>query len=277
MTREGYERFYREDFFNYLNPFSRPAYVQEIEQTTDDAIVTPTKAKLIPYLLPYVPEKARVLDVGAGFGQVLYLLGKMKGIDGTGLEPDPFSRQIAAEKMGVTLSPETVEEFLAGTHEPYDLIVLNQTFEHLLEPLQTLQGLAKILKPDGVIYIGVPNAWNPQIPMPLFYQVAHTYNYTPHTLAQFAEQAGLFLTHVRDPDGYPLEVIMAQKGSVHPVVSPERIVQGSDWKELKSRLYTKKMKGMIRGLAKKILAPFMGRSATQKLRERIDRLTGYRY
>ncbi len=281
MSDKGYEDFYRSEFFDYLNPYARPAYVEEIERTTDPTCETPTKKMIMPFIRNYVPVGGRVLDVGAGFGQVLYLLKKEKNITGIGLEPDPFSRNIAKEKMGIDMLPDLVETYLAkNSGKPdakVDFIVLNQTFEHLMYPLETLKGLAKILKPEGVIYIGVPNAYNPFIPIKLFYQFAHTYNYTPHTMKLFAEKAGLKVIEIKDPLGYPLEVLLAHKNSSYRAEKPERLTQGSSWKDTYRRLRRKKFLNISRGGIKTILGAVIGKNLTEKAKRLIDRTIHYRY
>lgn len=277
MTQANYELFYKEDFFGYLNPFARHAYVTEMEHTRDDTYMTPTKKKLLPYVLPYVKEDGNVLDVGAGLGQMVYLLQKEKHVVATGLEPDPFSREVAKEKMGVELTDMTIEVFLEKNTQQFDFVFMDQTFEHLLSPLQALQGLAKFLAPEGVIYIGVPGTYNPAIHMSLFYQIAHTYNYTPHTMKLFAEQSGLKVIHVREPNGYPLEVMLAHKNSSYKEEIPERMVQGSSWKDVVRRLKRKRFLNNVRGVAKRVLTSAGGDSFKNTVKSFVDRLIGYRY
>jgi|GEM_PF-2559622 2-polyprenyl-3-methyl-5-hydroxy-6-metoxy-1,4-benzoquinol methylase len=277
MTREHYELFYKEDFFDYLNPMDRPGYVAEIEHTTDDAYETPTKKNLLPYLLPWVTQGGRVLDIGAGFGQILYLLKKEKNIEGVGLEPDPYSRAVAKEKMGIELLDATVETFCESDHGLFDLIVMDQTFEHLLTPLQTLQALARMLTPEGIIFISVPGTYNPAISMSLFYQIAHTYNYTPHTLRLFAQQSGLKVISVRDNGGYPLEVILARGDAQYPEEAAERMAPGSDWRDVVRRLKRKSRLNAWRGGAKRFLRNVVGERMTERLRRLLDGITGYRY
>jgi len=277
MTQKGYEDFYQEDFFEYLNPYSRPAYVEEIEHTRDDDYLTPVKRTRLPLIRDYVKEGGRLLDVGAGFGQIPYLLQKEKNVTFVGLEPDPFSRKVAKEKIGVELTDMTVEDFLASNPGEFDFIYMDQVFEHLLTPLEILKGLAKILAPEGVMYIGVPGAYNPQIPMSVFYQLAHTYNYTPHTMALFAKKAGLKVVHLPDPEGYPLEVLLAHENSSYPDEDPSRLVAGSDWKDVVRRLKRKERLNAIRGFAKKIVTTLGGEKLNEKIRSTVDSTTGYQY
>ncbi len=277
MTAEGYEQFYQDDFFTYLNPYSRPAYIEEIERTTDDTYETPSKRLILPYIRDYVKENGNVLDVGAGFGQMVYILRKEKNVSFVGLEPDPGSRSVAKEKMGIDLLPIMVEEFLDTNTQTFDFIFMEQVFEHLLTPLATLKRLANVLAPEGVIYIGVPNGYDPQVPMALFYQLAHTYNYTPATLKKFADAAGLKIISIRDPLGNPLEALLARKDSSYPEEDASRMVAGSDWKDVARRLTRKQRINTLRSFGKKVLTGVFGNTGKERVRRVIDSLIRYRY
>lgn len=277
MTAKGYEDFYKEDFFEYLNPYSRPAYVEEIEHTRDEDFETATKRRILPYVRDYVKEGGRVLDVGAGFGQMLYLLEKEKRTTSVGIEPDPASRKVAAEKIGIELVDTTVEEFLQTDPGRFDFIYMDQVYEHLLTPRETLQGLGELLTPEGVMYIGVPNAWNPQIAMNVFYQIAHTYNYTPATLARFVDTAGLKVISLREPDGYPLEALVARRDSSYPAEKHERLTPGTHWYATAWRLKRKEATNLIRGTVKRSIIAMFGEGTKERIRTTVDRLIRYRY
>lgn len=281
MNQDGYREFYTsEGFFEYLDPFHRPSegYRQDILQTTDDNADTPTKRRVLPFLIDYVPNGGRVLDVGAGFGNLLYLLRKQKGCEVYGLEPGAKLREIARELMGITLWPNAVEEYLAKPSDlRFDMIILNQTFEHLLEPLQVLQGLARRLAPEGVVYIGVPNAFNPSVHMSVFYQVPHTFNYTPHTMKRIGERARLKIIKISDPTAYPLHVLLARQDARYPAVSPDLLRYGADWSEVAHILRRKRVHNVVRGSAGKVLRTILGGRRAEAIKQRVDALMHYRY
>ncbi len=267
MTKKGYDDFYMEDFFEYLNPYGRPHYVNTIEKTTDDTFKTEAEKYTIPFVIPYVKEGGKVLDIGAGFGQILYLLRKLKHVSIYGIEPDPYSRQVAKEKIGIELSADTIEEFLAKNTEKYDYIHLEQVFEHLLDPLVLLKGIANMLTPEGVLYIGVPGTYNYAVAPDRFFELAHTYGYTPATLRLFAEKAGLKIILVRDPMSTGLDVLMTHKDATYPEEKEERMVQGADWKDTKNRLLSRKRYFELRGRLKKIIVSIFGEKIKDRLKK----------
>lgn len=277
MKKEVYDEFYQKYFFEYLDPYSRPAYLETINRTADENFVTPVEKTLFPFIIDYIPEGADVLDVGAGFGNILYLLERKKNIKATGLEPDPHSREIAFKKLGLRLLDITIEDFLKKENYVFDFIILDQTLEHLLNPLEILKGLKVILKPEGLIYIGVPNSYNPQIPIKLFFQLAHVFNFTPHTLNLFAQKSGLKIVKITGPEDYALGVIMSRQESSYSAVKKESLKSGSDWQEIVKILKRKRRLNLIRGITKRILNKIVGNSLIQKLKKIIDKIIHYKY
>lgn len=266
MTREGYETFYKEDFFEYLNPYGRPHYVNTIEKTTDPTFETEAEKRTLPFILPYVKCGGVVLDVGAGFGQILYLLKKEKHVVPYGNEPDPLSRRVAKDKLGIDLSEETIEVFLERNKETFDYIHLEQVFEHLLDPLTTLRHLASRLAPEGVIYIGVPGQYNYQVAPDRFFELAHTYGYTPSTLRLFAQRSGLKIVSVRDPLSSNLEVLMAHTGSSYDEEDKEKLRYGSVWYVTKYRMLGRQLYYRLRHTIRNIIARAFGERVVRALK-----------
>ena len=102
-------------------------------------------------------EQPNVLDIGAGFGHILYALGerypqgKRSAIE--------FS-QVCVEHLrsiGIEVSTQPAEEALAESNEMYDLIILSHVFEHLWDPSLVLRLIHERLTPNGILYIEVPN------------------------------------------------------------------------------------------------------------------------
>lgn len=274
MSQKDYDDFYVQDFFEYLNPFTRPHYVNTIEKTTDPNFITESEKHQLPYILPYVKEGGKVFDVGAGFGQFLYLLKREKKVKVFGVEPDPGSRKIAQERMGIALSPDTVEEYFQREehkNEKFDFIILEQVFEHLLQPLETLRLLGNRLNPQGVIYIGVPGMYNYGVAADRFFELAHTYGYTPAVLKKFADMAGLKLISVRDPFSSCLEVMMALKSSNYAEEKETKTKYGKKWYVTRNRILGKMYYLKFRGVVKKILLTFFGERVKNILRSIVDK------
>ena len=110
--------------------------------------------RVLPSLKP-----GRALEIGAGAGNQLYAL-KSLGWDVEGVEPTPGYASFAREKFEV----EVIEGYFdKNIYEPesFDLIIMAEVLEHFPDPVDLLNSLHGILKPEGYIYIDVPNVLRP--------------------------------------------------------------------------------------------------------------------
>lgn len=94
------------------------------------------------------------LDIGAGEGKTL-LEGLRRGWNVTGID-------IVDNRINTAKSPEV--KFIKARFldyefpiNQYDFIYLDSVLEHVLNPKEYLQKINRILKPGGIVYVGVPN------------------------------------------------------------------------------------------------------------------------
>jgi len=106
------------------------------------------------YPLQFSGKSLRILDVGCGVGKFLNQL-KQRGWNAYGIEP---SDAAVASCCGFGLNVK--KGFLVSEYwrEPYfDVVVLNQVFEHVDNSLSVLDQLYNVIKKDGVVMMNVPN------------------------------------------------------------------------------------------------------------------------
>ena len=103
----------------------------------------------------WVPKNVRVLDIGCGFGKAL-AYHKARGCDVYGVEVDENIRRVA-DKFGFKVQ---VGLFEPDQYEPefFDYVTLDQVIEHVTDPIETLRGVARVLKPGGVAILSTPNS-----------------------------------------------------------------------------------------------------------------------
>jgi SAM-dependent methyltransferase len=141
-------------------------------------------------------EAPAVLDVGTGFGHVLWAFG----------ERYPDSRRLAIEfsdvcvqhlnSIGVEVRVGPVEDVLPALDRRFDVITICHVLEHLLEPARVLTVLGDHLAADGLLYVEVPhiaeaailghpdNAWAPR------YDEPHVGFFSPQSLRRLLEDSG---------------------------------------------------------------------------------------
>lgn len=96
---------------------------------------------------------AKILDVGSAEGGFTKMM-LSEGADCLGLEPD---RDAAREALEDELPLELVSfENFRGKPGGYDIIVFNDVFEHMQDPIVTLEKSRRLLKKNGVILINLP-------------------------------------------------------------------------------------------------------------------------
>ncbi|MDD0840114.1 methyltransferase domain-containing protein [Curvibacter sp. HBC61] len=147
-------------------------------------------------LLAWRPQpQARVLDLGCGAGGLLSAL-MARGLQQVeGLDPDPSAVQ-AARARGLRLREGLIHE--ATTHcagERYDLIVLSHVAEHLRD-LHSLPALARLLAPQGRLYIEVPHPGGyacGERPPYYYFDSEHINHFSAQALARLLAPAGLQL------------------------------------------------------------------------------------
>ena len=152
--------------------------------------------------MKYVPRIGRFLDVGCGRGG---LLAKMRflGFDAHGCEPSPTAAAVA-QGMGL----QVICSDLPGAKYPsdyFDIVHVRSVLEHVHDPTAVISEIKRILKPDGVAFIDVPNHEgvtgkvirnNEDVPM-------HLYSYSPATLGKYFDKAGLRVVSLTTKTRFP--------------------------------------------------------------------------
>ena len=131
----------------------------------------------------------KVLDVGCGVGGILVPFQEAgyvcKGID----IPSEYTR-IGREQLAVHIEEVFIDEF--ETDEKYDIIILSHALEHFLEPLKYLKKINLLLRPNGIVYVEIPDIERPYDWMPLkyFFMLGHVYYYSSLTLNLLMKKSG---------------------------------------------------------------------------------------
>jgi len=99
--------------------------------------------------LQLTPE-SRILDVGCGAGKLLYDLSQLGMSNLSGI--DPFNRHDICYPNGLTIEKKTLDE-IGGL---FDLIMLNHSFEHLADQVETLHLIRDRLSDAGTCMLAVP-------------------------------------------------------------------------------------------------------------------------
>jgi SAM-dependent methyltransferase len=95
------------------------------------------------------------LDIGCSAGSLVYVM-TTKGYRATGIDVDGDAIRLAKLHYSVDVL-EGGAESLIERGEKFDIVVFNHVLEHIHKPLQMLLMVHRILKPDGRVWITLPN------------------------------------------------------------------------------------------------------------------------
>jgi SAM-dependent methyltransferase len=108
-------------------------------------------------LAAHLRPTSRIVDVGCATGGLLAELQRRGFRHLLGLDPSPACAAVAKRLYGIEVRTMTMHE-LTALPERFDAGVLTGVFEHLPELDESITSLRKILQPDGLLYIEVPDA-----------------------------------------------------------------------------------------------------------------------
>lgn len=101
----------------------------------------------------------KVLEIGAAYGETLYWL-KQQGIAGEAIGIDIFQdtrNPSRYKEIDRFIFGDVAQLDLQEYHQHFDLILLPDVLEHIVEPGAVLQKVKSFLKPDGYILVSMPN------------------------------------------------------------------------------------------------------------------------
>ena len=104
----------------------------------------------------FVRPPGSIIDVGCAFGYFLQV-AKSRGWAAEGVEVSPFASRIARENAGVAVHAGTLLD-LRLPASSYDIATMWDMLEHSFDPAGELMEANRILKPDGYLFMTVPNA-----------------------------------------------------------------------------------------------------------------------
>lgn len=96
----------------------------------------------------------RLLDIGCGAGEFLELAGRM-GWSASGCDPDPNVVAMCRSR-GLEVRLGDLESF-SKEAGGFDVVTMNQVIEHVIDPQSLLAGTFGLLRPGGMLWIGLPN------------------------------------------------------------------------------------------------------------------------
>lgn len=145
-------------------------------------------------LSPHAKASSRLLDIGAGGGEFVYLAGKA-GYAARGVEPNRGYAAHARKELDIDVTAATFQEveFDPGS---YDVITLHHVLEHLPDPAAALAQIRSWLTPSGTLMLEVPNVLSTYHSPSRRFHRAHLHTFNRLGLEDLVRNAGFSIVSV---------------------------------------------------------------------------------
>lgn len=169
--------------------------------------------------------KGRLLDVGVGRGEVLSA-ALADEWEAEGVEPSAKFADYAEKRTGVTIWRQPIEKADIPDGS-FDVVILAAVLEHLYNPDEIVEKIARVLRPGGLLFLDVPNEQGLYFKMGNLYQKLrgrdwcvnlsptfppfHVFGFSPRSLRKLLSKHGLEPTHWLV---YPGESVLPSRGGM---------------------------------------------------------------
>lgn len=134
-----------------------------------------------------------VLDIGTATGDLLVALRDLGFTNLHGVEPSPEAARRAREDHGLDVRTGDARE-VGMWDQGFAVICFVAVLEHLVDPVAALRDLTGLLRPDGALYLLVPDAtrFDEHLDAPFQeFSVEHINYFTPASFKNLLAAAGL--------------------------------------------------------------------------------------
>lgn len=152
-------RFYEQDYFTGAAVARGEGGLRLEIATTEKSGIVVEKRMLRPIELMNAQFgglcNKDVLEIGCATGELLLMMAN-EGARVKGLEISSFAAAFA-RKRGLSVATGTVEDYVAGTYNTFDVIMAFEVIEHVVSPTRFLENVAKLVRPNGLLILSTPN------------------------------------------------------------------------------------------------------------------------
>jgi SAM-dependent methyltransferase len=144
---------------------------------------------LEPYLQP--GKHRTLLDIGGSTGVVAHALSRRFGLEATVIDPAPLEAQ-QAQALGIETIEGLVEEVDLGDRR-FDVVIVCQTVDHLLDVAGTLRRIGELLSDRGILFIDIVDfraAYLRNWSVEEAIKVDHPYYFTEPTILAYLRRTG---------------------------------------------------------------------------------------
>ncbi|MFT6814289.1 MAG: SAM-dependent methyltransferase [Sphingobacteriales bacterium] len=168
-----------------------------------------------------------ILDIGSGDGsQLMSFIDQNLGENYFAIEPSEGHKNRLNQKGIKFISNNINSDWNSDYENKFDFVIMRHVFEHMLDLDKVLDKVKNVLTDNGIIYIAVPDAYNPFLPLTSnFFRAVHTYYFSKTTLTNILNKNSLHSEYMTEGDSFhPKELfcfVRKSKINLEPVISDE--------------------------------------------------------
>lgn len=155
-TKAEMDNFYATNYRKYYESVEHPS-----REYVANGPFIPRADFVVEKLIDHLDVDAAIkfLDIGCAEGTLLKTIGeKFPNAVLHGIEPDPNFGEYARQTTRASIITGDFEELLgSGELRDFDVVTFTHVLEHILDPHDFLQRIKKVMKPDALCYVEVPN------------------------------------------------------------------------------------------------------------------------
>jgi len=189
MTPEAYGRFYAGTYRPLVSAYhgrlidARTIQQEQREYATERGDL----------LVPFVARRGyrTLLDIGGSTGVVAHAFARRFDLRATSIDPAPLEAA-EAQALGIETIEGLVESVDLGPRR-FDLVVLCQTIDHLLDIRGTLRRIRELLTPEGLLFVDIVDfraAYLRNWSVEEAVKIDHPYYLTESTMASYLRGTG---------------------------------------------------------------------------------------
>ncbi|MEW5984276.1 MAG: class I SAM-dependent methyltransferase [Acidobacteriota bacterium] len=190
MTRGAYKDFYAEVY----RPLVSAYHGRLIDAQSIKAEQRVYAAERMEFVAPFLDKRDRgtLLDIGGSTGVVANAFCSRFGLAGTVIDPSPLELAEAA-RLGLDTVAGMAEEYQASGRR-FDVVLMCQTVDHLLDIRSTLAAIRGLLSEHGLFFVDFVDfraAYLRNWSVEAAIKIDHPYSLTEPTFRAFLRRAGL--------------------------------------------------------------------------------------
>jgi len=147
-----------------------------------------------------LPQRGTLLDIGPNIGTCL-TLARSRGWETYGVEINAEAVRYCREKRGLNVIAGALNAH-TYSENTFDIVLMGDVIEHLRDPLGLMCVVSSILKPGGVVIISTPNIAERAARVLQITPAEHLYYFSPATMSDLLQKAGLDIIGVKCLDRY---------------------------------------------------------------------------